>query len=201
MLAKEMSLKITSNYILILVVALFACSISKATENVDHKIANYFLELKNFSSQFIQTDGASIEEGILYIGEERLRVEYINPSKILLIMDENKAMYHNYDLQETEFFNPENTSAWVFLEIFKNKDFFHDMKKVSGNKNIILSKKLIINEIKYNLEIYFEMTPLILRKIKLLYNDELLEISLSNHNFNELFDKKFFKMISPDLLN
>ena len=44
--------------------------------------------------------------------------------KILIILDENKAMYYNYDLDEDEFFNPKDTSAWFFFEIFKNPKIF-----------------------------------------------------------------------------
>jgi Outer membrane lipoprotein-sorting protein len=156
MLVKEMSSRINNKiiFIFVFIVILFSFNFAKANEN-ESEISNYFLKLESFSASFIQTDGNSLEEGMLYIGDDRLRVEYKKPSKILLIMDRDKAMYHNYDLNETEFFNPENTSAWIFLELFKNKDFFQDMSKVIMNKNIILSKKQIINEINYNLEIHF----------------------------------------------
>ena len=118
MQVKEMSLKINKSCLIIFLLISFFLNISKADENSENlQIANYFLELENFSAQFIQTDGLSLEEGYLYIGEDRLRVEYKNPSKILLIMDGNKAMYHNYDLKETEFFNPKNTNAWIFRNI------------------------------------------------------------------------------------
>ena len=202
MLAKEMFLKINkTNLILFLAILFFFCVSKANNDNENLNVANYFLSLENFSAQFIQTDGVSLEEGSLYIGENRLRVEYNKPSKILLIMDENKAMYHNYDLEETEFFNPENTSAWIFLEIFKNEDFFNDMNKTKNNNTITFFKKITVSDVVYNLEIYFEDLPLVLRKIKLKYNDEYLEISLSNHDFNAVFNKKFFKMINPELLN
>ncbi len=202
MLAKEMFLKINKTNLIIFLLILFFFCVSKANDSDENlSVANYFISLENFSAQFIQTDGVSVEEGFIHIGENRLRVEYNKPSKILLIMDENKAMYHNYDLEETEFFNPENTSAWIFLEIFRNKDFFNDMNKTKNNNTITLLKKLTVNDVVYDLEIYFEDLPLVLRKIKLKYNEEYLEVSLSNHDFNAVFNKRFFKMINPKLLN
>ena len=197
-----MFLKINKTNLIIFLLILFFFCVSKANDSDENlSVANYFISLENFSAQFIQTDGVSVEEGFIHIGENRLRVEYNKPSKILLIMDENKAMYHNYDLEETEFFNPENTSAWIFLEIFRNKDFFNDMNKTKNNNTITLLKKLTVNDVVYDLEIYFEDLPLVLRKIKLKYNEEYLEVSLSNHDFNAVFNKRFFKMINPKLLN
>ena len=37
------------------------------------------------------------------------------PNKILIILDEDKAMYYDYELEEDEFFDPKNTSSWFFL--------------------------------------------------------------------------------------
>ena len=33
-------------------------------------------------------------------------------------------MYYNYDLDEDEFFNPKDTSAWFFLIFLKIQIFF-----------------------------------------------------------------------------
>ena len=49
-----------------------------------------------------------------YILEQRVRVEYDYPTKILIILDENKAMYYDYELNEDEFFDPKKTIAWFF---------------------------------------------------------------------------------------
>ena len=68
-------------------------------------LINYVQNIKNFSANFIQSDGQSIEEGIIYIGKDRIRVDYFNPSKITIVMDQDKAMYVNYDLGEVQYFN------------------------------------------------------------------------------------------------
>ena len=51
-------------------------------------------------------------------------MEYTKPSKILIILDEDKAMYYNYDLEEDEFFDPRKTSAWFIDDVFNNNNFF-----------------------------------------------------------------------------
>ena len=109
-------------------------------------------------------------------------------------------MYYNYDLDEVEFFNPKNTTAWYFFEIFKNKQFLDRSKISSENKNIIISKSGVNGDIDYSLNIYFEEVPMVLRKIELITGGENFIISLGNHNYNEIFDKNFFKLINPKLL-
>ena len=97
-----------------------------ADTNSKITLMNYMSSLYNFSASFLQNDGESLSEGKVYIGKERIRAEYISPEKILIILDENKAMYYNYELEEDEFFNPKNTNAWFFYDIFRNPLFFED---------------------------------------------------------------------------
>lgn len=186
-----------------IIIFLFLIFFSNKLVSQDIKITNltnYIDGLMGFSATFIQESENIINEGQLFIGNNRVRVEYYNPSKILIILDDNKAMYYNYDLDEVEFFNPKNTAAWYFFEIFKNKQFLIESKISSKNKNIIISKSGINDEVNYDLNIYFEEIPVVLRKIELITGGENFIISLSNHNYNEVFDKKFFKLINPKLL-
>ena len=186
-----------------IIIFLFFVFFSNKLASQDIKITNlnnYIEGLRGFSATFIQESENIINEGQLFIGNNRVRVEYYNPSKILIILDENKAMYYNYDLDEVEFFNPKNTTAWYFFEIFKNKQFLDKSKISSENKNIIISKSGVNGDIDYSLNIYFEEVPMVLRKIELITGGENFIISLGNHNYNEIFDKTFFKLINPKLL-
>ena len=167
-----------------------------------NKAINYLGSLKNFSSSFIQNDGENLSEGSVYIGEKRVRAEYLYPTKILIILDQNKAMYYNYDLEEDEFFNPKDTSAWFFYDIFRNPNFFKDSKITLDENSIILEKKGIDSEeTDYLIKVFFENNPLILRKIEVNVNEEYLQISIFNHNYNRDFKANFFKLINPSLLN
>ena len=71
-----------------------------------------------------------------------VRAEYLYPSKILIILDEDKAMYYNYELEEDEFFNPKQTNAWFFYDIFRNPYYFEDSKIMMKNNEIILEKEV-----------------------------------------------------------
>ena len=164
-------------------------------------LINYVQNIKNFSANFIQSDGQSVEEGMIYIGENRIRVDYLNPSKIRIVMDQDKAMYVNYDLKEVQYFDPQDSTAGVFINIFKNNFFLDSVSIDIKNENILLKKEGEIDNSKFTLLILFEKNPDILRKIKLEYNNEYNSVMLSNHNFNAIFDKKFFTLANPFIIN
>ena len=186
------------NYLFIVIFLNFSYSVDADTKI---KILDYLNSLKYFSASFIQNDNETLSEGKVYIGEKRVRAEYLSPSKILIVLDKDKAMYYNYELEEDEFFNPKNTNAWFFYDIFRNPNFFEDSKIKLKNKEIILEKSGFNNEqTKYLINVYFENNPMILRKIEVFINDEFLQISIFNHSYNEDFDKDFFKLINPRLL-
>ena len=197
MQVKDMCLKNNNLFIWIFIFVFFFIKAVFADEKEINNIINYLGGLKLFSSSFIQDDGESISEGKIFIGLKRVRVEYKTPSKILIILEKDKAMYYNYDLDEDEFFNPKDTAAWFFFDIFNNPEFFYESTLVK-EKNYIVVKKEENNEIgKYILDVYFENNPLLIRKIALDYQDTQLVLSIFNHNYNEEYDKNFFKLINP----
>ena len=189
------------SYFCIIIFLILSYKVESNT-NIKIKILDHLNSLQYFSASFIQNDNETLSEGRVYIGEKRVRAEYLSPSKILIVLDEDKAMYYNYDLEEDEFFNPKNTNAWFFYDIFRNPYFFEDSKIIKKNKQIILEKSGVDNqETMYLINVYFENNPLVLRKIEVFINDEFLQISIFNHNYNEDFEKNFFKLINPTLLN
>ena len=86
-------------------IILFLILSYKAESNTDIKISvlDYLNSMQYFSASFIQNDNETLSEGKVYIGEKRVRAEYLSPSKILIVLDEDKAMYYNYELEEDEF--------------------------------------------------------------------------------------------------
>ena len=192
------------NYLLsffITIIFLFFVKTVYAT-NDKNAVLNYLKSLKNFSASFIQNDGINLSEGRVYIGEKRVRAEYLSPTKILIVLDDDKAMYYNYDLEEDEFFNPKNTNAWFFYDIFRNPYFFEESSlKLKNNELIIEKIGVDIDEKKFVIKVYFEKNPLVLRAVEVLFDNEFLKLSIYNHTYDEEFDKNFFKLINPKFLN
>ena len=194
MRVKDMCLKNNNPFIWVSIFIFFFTKAVFADEKEIHNIINYLGDLKLFSSSFIQDDGESISEGEIFIGLKRVRVEYKTPSKILIILEKDKAMYYNYDLDEDEFFNPKDTAAWFFFDIFNNPEFFYESTLVK-EKNYIVVKKEENNEIgKYILDVYFENNPLLIRKIALDYQDTQLVLSIFTA-ISETSDKKVIAYI------
>ena len=203
MQVKDMYLKNEKFLRSIIVIIFFLYSFdTSSTTNDKIKILNHIVSLENFSASFLQNDGEILSEGKIYIGKDRIRADYYFPTRILIVLDEDKAMYYNYELEEDEFFNPRNTNAWFIYEIFRNKLFFDNSLIKEENKELILEKKGVNNEDKYfTIKLYFEKKPLVLRAVEVIYNNEFLKLSIFNHNYNEEFDENFFKLINPNFLN
>ncbi len=203
MLVKDMFLKNKISFISFYVFLFFFSSFKIHAETVNKtNILNYLKSLKYFSASFIQNDGISLSEGKLYIGKDRIRVEYFLPTKILIILDENKAMYYDYELEEDEFFNPKNTDAWFLYEIFSNPNFLSDSGIGIKKNEIKLKKSGFDNERgDYLINIFFENRPLNLRGFEVKIGENYLKISIYNHKYNQNFDKDFFKLINPSFLS
>ena len=163
---------------------------------------DYLNTLKNFSASFLQNDGSNLSEGKIFIGNKRVRAEYFSPEKIVIILSKDKAMYYNYELEEDEFFNPKNTNAWFFYDIFRNPNFFENSQISIINNELILEKMGVDNEGKnFTLRVLFEKSPLVLRAVEIIIEDSFLRLSIYNHSYDQDFDSGLFKLISPKLSN
>ena len=187
--------------LLIVFFYLFAFKLYSASEDKVDAL-NYLGSLSDFSASFLQNDGENLSEGRMYIGKKRIRAEYFLPTKILIILGENKAMYYDYELEEDEFFNPKNTNAWFFYDIFRNPIFFDDSLIREKDNELIFEKRVVGDEEKfYLIKVYFEKRPLVLRAIEVINDDGFLKLSIYNHNYNENFKEDFFKLINPKFFN
>ncbi|MDA9742986.1 hypothetical protein N9U91_06045 [Pelagibacteraceae bacterium] len=203
MQVKDMFLKNEKySFIFLGIIFFLICPKAFSVEDDRTRVSNYLNSLKHFSASFLQNDGENLSEGKVYIGKERIRAEYFYPTKILLILDQNKAMYYNYELEEDEFFNPKDTNAWFFYEIFRNPVFFLDsLLEVQNNELIIEKNGVNIEGSRYLIRVIFEKNPITLRGVEFFFNEDFLKLSIYNHNYNEDFDEGFFKLINPKFLN
>ena len=196
-----MSLKKINNFFISCVLSIiifFAFSANTLeNEDINKTITNYLHGIKEFSSGFIQSNGNTIEEGKLYLKNNRLKIQYTDPSNITIIVAENKAMYFNQDLEEVQYFNPRNSIANIFFQIFFDKHFFNNANFHEKEKSLLINKKIIFEDQEYNMSIIFEKSPLIIRKIKIQNADDITTYSILDPNFNPLLDDSFFSMADP----
>jgi len=196
MLEKDKCLK----KINLLVIFLIICfSKNLVAENISAKLINYNKNLKNSSALFIQTNGESVEEGVIYFGDERIKIDYIKPTKLTLILSEKKGVYINHELKESQYFNTNKSYVRVFFKIF-NKNKFSDKSNITVSENTIqISESVDLDNNFYNIKIMYENDPIKLRKIKVLNGGEMLDLGFFNFNIEKKFRKNFFSMVDPYL--
>ena len=122
MLGKDRFLEKISFILFVFFVFLFSKTL--LAQNTNNDILIYNKQLKNSSSLFIQSDNDTIEEGEIFFGKDRVRLDYSNPSKITLTLTKKRGMYLNHDLEEARFFNTSESIVSMFYKIFMNEDFF-----------------------------------------------------------------------------
>ncbi len=164
-----------------------------------YQLENYLNKFNNISSQFIQSSpNGKQESGIILISKPgKLRIEYKNDSKLLIIADGKWLHYFDIDLNEIQSVVIEKSPAWILLKgkINLKKDF--NVQKLSKNKGKItltLTDKNIENIKK--VELIFSSTPLKLKKWIITDNQEGETIvALINTKKVKRFSSKTFKLI------
>jgi len=194
MLEKDKCLEKTSYFIFLIFVFFSEVLIAETTIT---KILNYNSNLINSSAQFIQSDGLEIQEGEIYFGSDRIKINYRYPQNLTLILSERKGVYINHSLKESQYFNTNKSFIKFFFKLLKSSEF---TEKPQIEENFIkISDSFVLDDRYYQINIIYENKPIKIRKIIILEDNQNLEISFSDHNSLEFFDKKFFSMIDPYL--
>ena len=195
MQAKDKFLKKQINLIIFTVIFfIIFCSKSLTSEEVNSNIEKYFKNLNYFSSKFIQSNGTTLDEGFIYIKDNKIRLDYFNPERTLKI-SKKKGVYINHDLKEEEFFSAEKNIVKIFYDIFLDNKFFSSLLFEINNGEIVFEKNIQIESKNTNLKIFFENKPLLLRKIIAESQNEIILISFNEHSYNNVFDKDFFSFV------
>ena len=188
-LKKQINFKVLG---LLFLVTLFSKSLFG--EELNSKIITYLQGLKSFSSNFIQSDGTNLEQGHIYIKDNKIRLDYTNPDRTLKISKE-KGVYINHVLREEEFFSTKKNIIKIFYDIFLKKNFFSSLVPREQNKEIVFEKIIHSESAKIHLQIFFEDSPLLLRKIISKTGNDLITISFYDHNYNKDFEEGFFSFV------
>ena len=194
MLVKGKCLEKTS-YLIFLTFVFFSQIL--VAETTLSKILDYNKSLTNSSAIFIQNDGVQIQEGQIYFGNNRIKMDYKHPQNLTLILSEKKGVYINHSLKESHYFNTNKSFIKIFFKLLKGNDF---VEKPKTEKNFIkINDNFSLDDTFYQITILYEDKPIKIRKIMILENDQNLEISFLDHKVLEFFDKKFFSMVDPYL--
>ncbi len=184
--------------LLIFIVILFF-SHSSYADNIYKKIFNYNHTLQNSSANFIQTNSNDVQEGKIFFGKKRIKINYKNPKELTLVLSEKKGMYINHELKETQFFMTKKSYIKFFFDIFHKKNHIENMTVKSTGQQIEFSDRIELDDTFFDIKLTYENEPIKLRRLEILSDDEKIQIGFFDHKFEGIFDKNFFSMIDPYL--
>ena len=164
------------------------------------ELSSYFKNIEEFHSPFLQVRDGEMSEGEFFLKKNRLRIEYKNPENILFVMKNKQVMFFNETLEEVHYFNPRNTPAQLFYDLFNKDDFFHGFAIKSQSRFTVISKKILIDDIEHDIKIFFGLEPLQIRKIEVNSGISRMAFTLLNPNFFPNFEDNLFSLANP-LLN
>ena len=168
-------------------------------ENIYEKIFNYNNKLKNSSASFIQTNNNDLQEGLIFFGDKRIKITYTKPQKITIILSEKKGIYINHELKESQFFATKNSYIKFFFDVFHKKKYLEDLSIKLSEQKIEISEKILMDKISYNIKLVYENTPINLRRLEIIDNNDKTQMGFYNHILEQDFESKFFSMIDPYL--
>jgi len=168
-------------------------------EDIYEKIFSYNDQLKNSSVNFIQTNHNEIQEGVIYFGDERIKIIYTKPQKITIIFSEKKGIYINHELEESQFFATKNSYIKFLFDIFHKKKYLKELTLKNSNYKIEIGEKIKLDNDLYKVKIEYENEPIKLRRLEIIGKNEKTQMGFFDHKIEQNFNNKIFSMIDPYL--
>ncbi|PPR44550.1 MAG: hypothetical protein CFH18_00061 [Alphaproteobacteria bacterium MarineAlpha5_Bin8] len=193
-----MKFKIVSLVILSLSIFFLNSVYSKTIEETyREKVFNYIKKVEEFESRFIQIQENEVQNGSFYKGNNRIRIIYDEPTSIEFVIKKNNAMYFNKNLQEVQYFGTKNNNAKIFFDLFNDLSFLDDANFKNASSMFYFYKDINVDDEAIEIKVYFEESPILLRRIDILEGENITNIYINNINFNPDFDKDFFSLANP----
>ena len=168
--------------------------------NIVELFKNYINNLNTMKSNFIQFDknSSSMSEGVFYIKKpDKVRFEYTNPFRTLLIANGRVLTYYDIDLDEISTIPTKNTPINVFLNFDLDKINIIDTK--NNGKNVIIETSINVADVIYYVNYTFDKDVKNLISLNFKNNEEELDIDFFETELNVELDKKTFTFKSPRL--
>jgi hypothetical protein len=168
-------------------------------ENIYKKIFNYNNTLKNSTANFIQTNENYLQEGLIFFGDERIKIVYKKPRKITIILSEKKGIYINHELKESNFFLTKNSYIKFFFNVFHKKKYLESLNIKESKYKIDINEKIKLDNVLYNIKLVYENEPINLRRLEITNNGEKTQMGFFGHSLEQNFKRNFFSMVDPYL--
>lgn len=164
------------------------------------KVENYLNNIKNLSADFTQEVDKNRAEGKFYLSRNekssgKMRIEYIDKPKILLIVNGSILSYQDLELEEVSHISTNTTPASLLtrpnISFFAKDVEIIDIKKDKENIKISLVKKNRKEAGEFS--IVFKNDPLTFEKMEVKNDlDQVISVKLSNIKFIENLPNNLF---------
>jgi len=161
------------------------------------KTFEYLANIDEFESKFIQIQENEIQTGGFFKKNSRIRINYDEPSNIEFVIKKNSAMYFNKNLGEVQYFNTKKNNTKIFFDLFNDINFLDNAKFFFSDNVFHFSKIIDIANESNLIKIFFEESPIRLRKIKIQNEDTTITFYINDINFNPDFEDNFFSLANP----
>ena len=161
------------------------------------KTFEYLTNIDEFESEFIQIQENEIQTGRFFKKNNRLRINYDEPSNIEFVIKKNSAMYFNKNLGEVQYFNTKKNNTKILFDLFNDINFLDNANFFFNNNVFHFSKIIDIANESNLIKIFFEESPICLRKIKMQNEETTITFYINNINFNPDFEDNFFSLANP----
>ena len=128
-----------------------------------------------------------IQEGVIFFGDKRIKINYKKPKKITIILSEKKGIYINHDLKESEFFATKNSYIKFLFNIFHNKEYLKSITITESNHKIEINETITLDNDLYNIKLIYENGPIKLRRLDIRNQEEKTQMGFFNHNLKKSF--------------
>lgn len=185
----------------IFIIILLLLATNSFADDKTNLFKNYIENLNSMSSNFIQFDknNGTMSEGIFYIQKpDKVKFEYTNPFRTLLIANGKIVTYYDIDLDEISTIPAKNTPIAIFMNL--NFDNIKIKKTKTNKQNTIFETEMSIGDDIYYVSYIFnkDITELLALNFKNTSNEEL-DIEFFDTELNPKLDKKTFTFKNPRL--
>jgi len=168
------------------------------------EIENYLENIKYLTASFIQKspDGTNVA-GKFYLSRPgKMRVDYSETSKILIIVNGNVLTYQDLELDETSYLTTNSTPASFLTReniSFAAKDVeITGIKKINNNIRVSVEKRNRKEAGEFSLT--FELNPIKFIKMEVKNDlDQVTLVTFVNVNFDSKIDKSLFAVKNNQL--
>jgi len=161
------------------------------------KTFEYLTNINEFESKFVQIQENEVQTGSFFKKNNRLRVNYDEPSNIVFVIKKNSAMYYNKNLGEVQYFNTKKNNTKIFFDLFNDINFLDNANFFFKDNMFYFSKIIEMSNENSLIKIFFEESPIRLRKIEIQNMEETTTFYINNMNFNPDFEDDFFSLVNP----